>query len=297
MMESPELRLRHARHVQGPEARPLTQLRRRCARADRDGGARPASSPSQLDRRLGPRRRMPSLTFRAAALALLGRRSIVFPLVAMYLVARQRRRGAPHGPVALHRLPVLAARRLHRHPPLLSAGAPGASLFIPVFLAILYCNGRHSRRARGRLAHPRRDLEAAHSAVQQADAAARRARPTRRPQRALAAEAQASETASAGRLRRCASRTATAGARYRAALALLLGAMLLGRRRRCCPWLVRRRARARGEHCRRAADRPAPEVHQAGTAEDPTLSLHTPDHRRASNGSTSASASSSPIGR
>ena len=192
---------------------------------------------------------------------------VLFPLIAMYLVAQQRRRGPPSGPslfVAYLFWLFSGFVGLHRF----YLRNPWGALFIPVLLAILYCNGL-LRDAREDVSRTRSDLEAAHSAVEQAAP-----QPGVTPDATAAAalkEAQDQETAS-----QAAFDAANAGldrwSTLSRALALLLGAMLL-LDAALLPWLVRR-VREREASMPTRAEPPAPEVHQAGTAEDPTLSLH-----------------------
>ncbi len=195
---------------------------------------------------------------------------IVFPLVAWYFVARQRKSGVSRRPslfiaylfwvcsgfVGLHRFYLRSAWGL---------------VFIPVFLAILHVNVE-IRDAREDVSRTRAALEAAHSEV-------RRAQPdpgvtvsperAERLARARSAE-EAAETEFAAMQSELDSRRSTA--RW---LALLLGAMLLVDAA-LLPAAVRRAAQREAE--RRAAP-PAepsiPDIPPAGTGEDPTLALHT----------------------
>ena len=236
---------------------------------------------------------MPSLTFRAAPLALLGH--------ARRLSARRhvfRRAPAPARRAA-------AARRCSS--PTCSGSAAGfmglhrfylrsnwGFVFIPVFLADPLHHRRHPRRARGRVAHARRRRAAAAP-----NSTTRRLRPARRdagdarsasPRReAAAASAKADFEAAQADL------DALDG--YSRWLAILMAAMLVGRRdpaarpgaqadaargRRSAPT---RRPRSSRRTCRRSARTRT--RRSACTRASPTRS----------NGSTSASASTSPIGR
>ena len=85
---------------------------------------------------------MPSLPFRAAPLALLGH-LIVFPLVAMYLVARQRGAALPKRPslfIAYLFWLTAGFMGLHRF----YLRSHWGFVFIPIFLLILLHHRRHS---------------------------------------------------------------------------------------------------------------------------------------------------------
>ena len=154
VMEIAELRLRHARHVQGPEARSLTPAGTRSALCR--GTAHPPASPSRW-RSAGlahEHRHAVAFTFVLPALALLGRadrisagrdvpgraaaaarraaRASLFVAYLFWLCA---------GFIGLHRFYLQEPLGLRLHP-----GVPRHPLF----------QRSDPRRARGRVAHPRR---------------------------------------------------------------------------------------------------------------------------------------------
>src|SRR3982750_463905 len=112
----------------------------------------------------------------------------VFPFVAMYMVARQRRLGAPREPILFNAYLFWVTSGfmgLHR----MYLKSWWGFLYVPFFVAVLYCNGE-VRDSREDVSRTTAELEAAQRAVKVAepiDAAA----PTPEERRALA-EAQAS---------------------------------------------------------------------------------------------------------
>ena len=196
---------------------------------------------------------------------------LLFPLLAMALVARQRRRGAPREPLLFNAyLFWLTSGFMGLHRMYLKSW--WGFVYLPLFVAILYCNGevRDSREDVSRTIAEYEQSQTALKRVQPLDAAA--ATPEER--KALA-DAQA-----LGSTRKTALDAATKvqddwkdRARmvgYVVLALLLVDAVLL-------PALVRKR-RAQATPAGYAADPVAhePEVAQQGTGEDPTLRIHTP---------------------
>jgi TRAP-type mannitol/chloroaromatic compound transport system permease small subunit len=194
---------------------------------------------------------------------------LFFPLIAMYLVARQRQNPPDRRPMlfiaylfwalsgflGIHRFYVRSAWGL---------------AFIPVFLAILYCNGQ--------IREVRDDESRTFAAVQQAQVAVERAR---LPQ-GVEASVEAKET-----LQRAETEARKLDVEYQAAKAvrdhwkglarygaivlavlLLIDAVLL-------PGLVRRRrALELAEPSIEAINPDTSAVHEGGVGEDPTLAVH-----------------------
>ncbi|MFL5267423.1 MAG: TRAP transporter small permease subunit [Stellaceae bacterium] len=193
---------------------------------------------------------------------------IVFPLIAWYFVARQRRAGPSHRPsLFIAYLFWLCSGFLGLHRFYLKSA--WGFVFIPVFLAILHVNVQ-IRDAREDVSRTRAALEAAHSEL-------RRAQP---------ASGVAISPERAGRLTRAEAAEAAAKAEFAAMegeldgrrhiarwLALLLAAMLIVDAV-LLPGAVRRTVAREAEQS--AAAEPAlPDIPPAGTREDPTLGLHT----------------------
>jgi TRAP-type mannitol/chloroaromatic compound transport system permease small subunit len=196
---------------------------------------------------------------------------LVFPLVAMYMVARQRRLGAPQEPILFNAyLFWLTSGFMGLHRMYLKSW--WGFLYVPFFVVVLYCNGE-VRDSREDVSRTTAELEQAQRAVKVAepiDAAA----PTPEERQALA-DSQASvskrqteyDTALAvqNRWKSIAGWIAVV-----VAAMLLVDAFLL-------PSLVRRR-RADAAAAGYAADPVThePEVPAQGTAEDPTIRMRTP---------------------
>jgi len=195
---------------------------------------------------------------------------IVFPEIAWYLVARQRRLGEPRGPslfVAYLLWLCAGFFGLHRF----YLRSLWGLVFIPVFLAILYVNGD--------IRDAREDVSRTRAALESAQIETRRAQPLPGADQSQAAaerftKAQAAESGArtdynvmvaelAGR------RTASLWLALLLAAMLLVDAVLL-------PRLVRR-ARAEEAQARATAapELAVPDVPPVGTAEDPTLGFHT----------------------
>jgi len=193
---------------------------------------------------------------------------LLFPLVAMYLVARQRSRGVPREPILFNAYLFLV-----------TAGFAGVHrfylkswwgfAFVPLFLAVIYCNSE--------VREVRDDVSRTFAALEQAQTALRQAQPAD-PARPSAEESRALERAQAevnkDETDYRAAKAVSDGWSNRAggfavalAILLLIDAFLV-------PGIVRR-LHARGEEGVAVAQHaPPPEVHEQGTGEDPTLGLH-----------------------
>ena len=196
---------------------------------------------------------------------------LLFPLIAMYMVARQRRRGAPQEPILFNAYLFWVTSGfmgLHR----MYLKSWWGFLYLPFFAAVLYCNGQVGD-SREDVSRTTAELEQAQRAVKVAepiDAAA----PTPEERQALA-EAQAtvrkkqSEFDAALGVQDHWKRIAGWIAVVVAAM-LLVDAVLL-------PGLVRRR-RANAAAAGYATDPVThdPAVAAQGTAEDPTIRMRTP---------------------
>ncbi len=195
---------------------------------------------------------------------------IVFPLVAIYLVALQRRQGVPRGPslfvaylfwlcsgfIGLHRFYLKNA---------------WGFLFIPVFLAILYTTSE-IRDLREDVSRTRAAVESSHIEIRRAQLPSGEAatpETTDRLAKARSAEAAANADFAAAQA------TIERWRSYSLWLAILMAAMLVGDAV-LLPGLVRRTAlREATEPHEGPAELVVPDVPQAGTHEDPTLNLHT----------------------
>jgi len=195
---------------------------------------------------------------------------LLFPLVAMALVARQHRRGAPREPILFNAyLFWLTAGFMGLHRMYLKSWL--ALLYLPFFFGVLYCNGE-IRDSREDVSRTTAALEQAHTALKRAepiDSAA----PTPAERDALAAAQAGVKT---GQAESDAARAVQdrwkniAGALGGVVAVLLIVDALL------MPGLVRRR-RAHAIEAGYAAD---PIAHEPDVppvvAEDPTLRLRTP---------------------
>ncbi|HKW37015.1 MAG TPA: TRAP transporter small permease subunit [Burkholderiales bacterium] len=193
----------------------------------------------------------------------------LFPLLAMYLVAHQRRKGAPREPILFNAyLFWLTAGFAGIHRFYLKSWWGFA--FVPLFLAIVYCNSQ--------VREVRDDVSRTFAALEQAHTALDRARPAG-PEKKGAQETNAFEQAQA-EVKKDEAEYQVAKAvsdhwygwsrDFGIALALLLAvdAFLI-------PGIIRR-LHARGlAGATAAASPPPPDVPAIGTAEDPTLRLHT----------------------
>jgi TRAP-type mannitol/chloroaromatic compound transport system permease small subunit len=194
----------------------------------------------------------------------------VFPLVAMYLVRRQRRGGAP-------REPILFTAYLFW----LTAGFAGVHrfylkswwglAFVPFLVAVIYCNAQ--------VREVREGVSKTFAALEQANGELKSARSdvSRAQQGATAPDSTAVSKAEAEvKLRASDYKSAVAVHDHWFGLArnfalgiavlLLVDAFLI-------PGLARKRRAV--ERAVVAVDAQAPVVHEQGTAEDPTLGMHT----------------------
>jgi TRAP-type mannitol/chloroaromatic compound transport system permease small subunit len=192
---------------------------------------------------------------------------LVFPLVAMYLVSRQRRRGPPREPILFNAyLFWLTAGYAGVHRFYLKSW--WALAFLPLFIGVIYCNGQ--------VREVHEDVSRTFAALEQANLALRQAQP------AGPANATAEERAALARVQDEARKAEVEYQSARAvsdawfgkarafgialALLLILDAFLLPR--------IVRRLHAAGDSGA-APSSPIPDVPAAGTAQDPTLRLHT----------------------
>jgi TRAP-type mannitol/chloroaromatic compound transport system permease small subunit len=196
---------------------------------------------------------------------------IVFPPLAMWLVARARKHGVPREPQLFNAyLFWLTAGFMGLHRMYLRSG--WGFVFVPFFLAVLYCNGQ--------VRDSREDVSRTTAALEHAQTLLKGAEPidpaAPTPQeRELMAKAQSESKARQAEYD--VAKAVQDDWKSRAGwLALVVAALLLVDAF-LIPGLVRRR-RTQGTAAGYAADPVAhePEVPQAGTQEDPTLRLHTP---------------------
>jgi TRAP-type mannitol/chloroaromatic compound transport system permease small subunit len=196
---------------------------------------------------------------------------VIFPLIAIYLVKRQKERGVPQGPslfVAYLFWLCSGFMGLHR----LYLRSAWGFAFIPVFLVILYANGE-IRDRREDVSRTRAAVESSHTDLRRAQIPPGTA-PT--PARTEALKKAQSESQSAEQEFAVAEGNLDRWRSYSRWLAILMAAMLV-----VDALLLPREVRRIAE--REAAERglhpPAPEVvadfAQQGTHEDPTLGLHT----------------------
>jgi len=199
---------------------------------------------------------------------------LVFPLVAMYLVAQQRRRGPPREPILFNAYLFLVTAGfagIHRF----YLKSWWGFAFVPLFVGIIYCNSE-VREVRDDVSRTFAALEQARTDLAQAqpvDAA----KPTPAEAGALErAQAELKKDEAEFRAAKAVSDRWYDGARGFAialALLLLIDAFLL-------PGIVRKlHATGRAGEAAVAAttphEPPPPEVAAIGTAQDPTMRLHT----------------------
>jgi TRAP-type mannitol/chloroaromatic compound transport system permease small subunit len=179
---------------------------------------------------------------------------LLFPLAAMFLVARQTRRGAPREPIAFNAyLFWLTAGFVGVHRFYLKSWWGFA--FVPLFLGVLYCNGQ--------LREVRDDVSRTFAALEQLKTEADRAKPDDGARANYAAGQKEFDAAQAV--------SDTWFGRARAfgivlALLLLVDAFLI-------PGMVHR-LQAKGDGGVAVAAVPPPDVPAIGTAQDPTRRLH-----------------------
>jgi TRAP-type mannitol/chloroaromatic compound transport system permease small subunit len=198
----------------------------------------------------------------------------VFPFVAMYLVAHQRRRGAAREPV------VFTAYLFW-----LTAGFAGIHrfylkswwgfAFVPFLIAVIYCNAQ-VRDVREGVSRTFAALEQAQTALKEAQNDLQRAQSERTAADVAADAAVVAKAQAALEPRQADYRAAQAVHEHwfglardfalAIALLLLVDAFLI-------PGMARRRRAQEGPVA--SVETHAPVVHEQGTAEDPTLGFHT----------------------
>jgi TRAP-type mannitol/chloroaromatic compound transport system permease small subunit len=193
---------------------------------------------------------------------------LLFPLLAMYLVAKQRRDGAPREPILFNAyLFWLTAgfAGLHRF----YLRSLWGFVFVPFFVGIVYCNSQ-VREVRDDVSRTFAALEQAQNTTRQA-APIDAANPTADEREALAkAQAEVSKDRTEYDAAAAVSEGWTSRARW---LAIALATLLLADAF-LIPGVVRR-AHARGDSGPRGADLVLPpDIHEQGTAEDPTRGMH-----------------------
>jgi len=198
---------------------------------------------------------------------------LLFPLIAMYLVAHQRRHGAPREPILFNAyLFWLTAGFAGIHRFYLKSWWGFA--FLPLFLAIVYCNSQ--------LREVRDDVSRTFAALEQAHTELRQDRPVD-PSKPSAEERTATQQSQADvkkdEIEYKAAKAVSDSWYNRArglgialAVLLLIDAFLL-------PGVVRRLHERGGAGApaiaATAPNMPPPEVHEQGTGEDPTMGFHT----------------------
>jgi TRAP-type mannitol/chloroaromatic compound transport system permease small subunit len=196
---------------------------------------------------------------------------LLFPVLAMALVARQRRLGAPHEPLLFNAyLFWLTSGFMGLHRMYLKSW--WGFVYVPLFVGILYCNGE-VREAREDVSRTTAELEQAQTAVKYthpADAAA-----VTDAERKTLADAEA--IVGAKRTAYDAAKKIQDDWKSRAQMIGIVVLVLLAVDAALMPALVRKR-RAQATAAGYAADPvpPEPEIPPQGTAEDPTLRIHTP---------------------
>ena len=194
---------------------------------------------------------------------------VVFPLVAIYFVARQKKYGSPKGAslfVAYMFWMCSGFMGLHRFYLKSALGF----VFIPVFLLILYMNG-DIRERREDVSRTRAAVEHSHVEVNRTKPSAGETPTAEAADRLAKAQAAATTTeadfkAAEGELERVHG--------YSRALALLMAAMLVVDAV-LLPFLVRRtNAQEAAEHVAPPLAVQMPDVPAIGTHEDPTLGMH-----------------------
>jgi len=194
---------------------------------------------------------------------------VLFPLIAMYLLSQQRRQQPDRRPslfiaylfwflsgyVGIHRFYVRSSWGL---------------VFIPVFLAIVYCNTQ--------VRDVRDDESRTYAAFEQAQVAVERARP--RDGVEVTPEMKAEVDRAGAELRKAEAEYRTAKSvrdtwKNRAGIAAIVLSVLLLIDAALLPGLVRRRRETeKAKDTRVVADEIVADVHEGGVGEDPTLAVH-----------------------
>ncbi len=194
----------------------------------------------------------------------------LFPLLAMALVARQRRLGVPREPLLFNAyLFWLTSGFMGLHRMYLKSW--WGFVYVPLFLGVLYCNGQ--------IRDTREDVSRTTAEYEHASTIVRNTRPAdaaavtpgeRQALAAGAADVRTKETA------RDAAKAVQDNWRARARAIGIVVLVLLAIDAILMPGMVRKR-RARGAAAGYAVDpvAPEPEIPPQGTAEDPTLGMHT----------------------
>ncbi|WGR72459.1 MULTISPECIES: TRAP transporter small permease subunit [unclassified Bradyrhizobium] len=196
---------------------------------------------------------------------------IVFPLLAMYFVKRQKQRGTPQGPslfIAYMFCLCAGFMGLHR----LYLRNMWGLIFIPVFLAILYTNDE-MRDRREDVSRTRAAVERSHTAIRRAEIPPNVSATPRMTERLKRAQ---SEGSAAEQQFAQAQADLDRWRGYSRWLAILMAAMLLTDAV-LLPGTVRRASESEAAERRLhppAAEAP-PHLDQQGTGEDPTLAVHT----------------------
>ena len=194
----------------------------------------------------------------------------IFPLIAMYLLSRQRRNPPDRRPslfIAYMFWFLAGYLGIHRF----YVRSVWGVIFIPVFLAIVYCNTQ--------IREVRDDESRTFAAMEQAQVAVERARPREGVEATPEMKAEA-ERANAD-LRRADAEYQIAKAirdtwKNRASIGAIVLAVLLLIDAALLPGLVRRRRESEKAEASRGlvADEIVADVHEGGVGEDPTLAVH-----------------------
>ena len=195
---------------------------------------------------------------------------LLFPVLAMALVARQRRLGAPHEPLLFNAyLFWLCSGFMGLHRMYLKSG--WGFVYVPIFLGILYCNAQ--------VRETRDDVSRTTASVEQQQTALKRAQPLDAAAPTTEEAKAVAEAQSTLRTRRAEMDAATAVQDHWknvTRVLVIIEAVLLAIDAFLLPGLVRRR-RENAVAAGYAADPVAlePQAPAHGTAEDPTLRVHT----------------------
>jgi len=194
---------------------------------------------------------------------------VVFPLVAMYLLARQRRDGPAREPTLFTAyLFWLTAGFMGLHRMYLRSWWGFA--FIPLFAGVLYCNGQ--------VREFRDDVSRTYAALEQADSAVERTKPrdaaaVTEDQRATYDKAVAEQKALKIEFDAAVAvqehwRNLSRACGITLLVLLFIDAVLI-------PGIVRRQQGARSVAATVSAEAVVAQVHEAGVGQDPTLEFHT----------------------
>ncbi len=193
---------------------------------------------------------------------------ILFPLIAIYMVSRQLKRGVPRGPslfiaylfwlcsgfIGLHRFYLRSAWGI---------------VFVPVFLAILYMTA-DIRDHREEVSRTRAAVEMANREIRSAQISPNETATPEMSERIAKAAASAKKAEAEFRIEEKGLATARDYSRW---LAILMAAMLLVDALLLPGAVKRAAAKEAGEHQMPLAE--IPDIPQQGTGEDPTRHIHT----------------------